>query len=135
MGTTCVVDPGASPTLYVRLRCLQLAHRTIEAAAGSGFEPVDVLDVGGAKWVAWDEAVEHDVAVAELALLPVAAAHIEVPVDLPGGLDVEELRAGGRDVVGRASGSASPSPAGCASRRRGPRDPAPSSPSPSRWRT
>ncbi len=102
MGTTCVVDPGASPTLHVRLRCLQLAHRTIEAAAGGGFEPVDVLDVDGAKWVAWDEAVEHDIAVGELALLPVAAAHIDVPVDLPGGVDIEELRAGGRDVVGRA---------------------------------
>jgi hypothetical protein len=101
MRTECVVDPGDRPVLHVRLRCLQLVHRTIEAAVGGGFEAADELDVDGVTWVPWDEAVEHDLAIAELRLLPLPAAH-QVAIDLPGGRDVEELRTAGGALVGRA---------------------------------
>ena len=63
--TECIVDPDATPVLHVRLRCLQLQHRTVEAARHDGFEPVDVLEVDGVPWCAWDEAVEHDVEIAD----------------------------------------------------------------------
>jgi hypothetical protein len=101
MRTECVVDPGASPTLHVRIRCLQLVRRTIEAAAGGGFELADELDVDGVTWVPWDEAVEHDLAVADLRLLPLPAAQ-QVAIDLPGGRDVEDLRSTDGGRVGRA---------------------------------
>jgi hypothetical protein len=101
MRTECIVDPGASPTLHVRLRCLQLVHRTIEAAAGSGFEGANELVLDGATWVPWDEAVEHDLAIAELRLLPLPAVQ-QVPIDLPGGREIEELRSADGALVGRA---------------------------------
>ena len=41
--------PAPTPTLHVRVRCLQVQHRTVEAAvAGGGFAPVDELEVDGA---------------------------------------------------------------------------------------
>ena len=100
--TECIVDPGARPVLHVRLRCLQLQHRTVEAACHDGFEPVDVLDVDGVPWCAWDEAVEHDVEIATLNLLPCSRARREAPVHLPAGRDVDELRSGSGELVGRA---------------------------------
>ena len=100
--TECVVDPGATPALHVRLRCLQLQHRTVEAARRDGFEPVDVLDVDGIPWCAWDEAVEHDVEIAVVNLLPCSRARREVAALLPAGRDVEELRSETGELVGRA---------------------------------
>ena len=100
--TECVVDPGATPALHVRLRCLQLQHRTVEAARRDGFEPVDVLDVDGIPWCAWDEAVEHDVEIAVVNLLPCSRARREVAALLPAGCDVEELRSETGELVGRA---------------------------------
>jgi len=100
--TECIVDPDARPVLHVRVRCLQLQHRTLEAACHDGFEPVDVLEVDGVPWCAWDEAVEHDVEIATLNLLPSSRARREVPVHLPAGRDVEELRSRRGELVGRA---------------------------------
>ncbi len=100
--TECIVDPGATPVLHVRLCCLQLQQRTMEAATEDGFTPLEVLEVDGAPWVEWDEAVEHDLAIAELALLPATSACCDVPVNLPAAIDVEELHSAAGELVGRA---------------------------------
>ena len=102
MRTECIVDPGDAPTLHVRVRCLQVQHRTIEVDAGDAWQPVEVLDVEGVPWVPWDEAAEHDIAIAEVRLLPLGAAHQDVAVALPGGRDVEELRSAAGHLAGRA---------------------------------
>jgi hypothetical protein len=47
MRTECLVDPGEAPTIAVRVRCLQVQRRAVEAAGPSGFVPTDVLDVDG----------------------------------------------------------------------------------------
>ena len=70
--TECVVDPGDSPRLHVRVRCLQVQSRSLERQSPSGqwIGPVDELVVGDAKWVPWDEAVEHEIDLPPIALLP-----------------------------------------------------------------
>ncbi len=104
MRTECIIDPGSSPTLHVRIRCLQVQHRTLEAVVDGGFVPVDGFDVDGARWVAWDEAVEHDLAIAELPVpvFPLSSATREVPVHLPAATAVEEVRAVTGELAGRA---------------------------------
>jgi hypothetical protein len=63
MHTECIIDPGARPELAVRIRCLHVQHRGIEAASSSGgaalFSPVEFLVVGPDTYVDWDEAVEQ----------------------------------------------------------------------------
>ena len=73
MRTECIVDPEVTPTLAVRVRCLQVQHRSIEAVNDEGyFVAVDRLEVDGKVLVSWDEAVEHvvDLAPAPLHSLP-----------------------------------------------------------------
>ena len=107
MRTQCVVDPGATPELTVRVRFLQVQRRTVErsegCANGSGprFVDTDALDVDGTAWVAWDEAVEHDVDVAPFLLLPLATARREAKFHVPSGEDVELVHGVGGVVVGR----------------------------------
>ncbi len=96
MRTDCIVDPGPSPVLHVRLRCLQVQRRTLER----DLVPVDELVIGDAKWVPWHEAVEREIDLPPIALLPLGSSDA-VPFGLPSGEDVEELSHEGR-VVGRA---------------------------------
>ena len=70
--TECVVDPGADPRVTVRVRCLQVQRRTIEAAEDAGFADVAALDVDGERYVPWEEAVEHELDVADIRLFPFA---------------------------------------------------------------
>ena len=68
--TECVVDPGESPRLTVRVRCLQVQHRSIEVPTATAS--------GGRRAgrrrrhvVPWDEAVEREV---DLPAVPAAPA-------------------------------------------------------------
>ena len=104
MRTEVVVDPGAEATLDVRVRCLQVQHRDVEAAVTGRdeFAPADAVDVDGDLWVAWDEAVEHEIDLPPVALLPLREGPIEHRFELPAGRSVEELRTAAGVVVGRA---------------------------------
>jgi hypothetical protein len=63
MHTECIIDPGARPELAVRIRCLQVQHRGIEADSSAGgaslFSPVESLVVGLDTYVDWDEGVDQ----------------------------------------------------------------------------
>ena len=73
--TECVVDPGSEPSLTVRVRCLQVQRRTVEAPiAGTEFADVAELDVDGERFVPWEEAIEHELDIADIPLFPMAAA-------------------------------------------------------------
>ncbi len=101
--TECIVDPGSSPRLHVRVRCLQVQHRRIEEAiTGGRFRPTESLSVDDATWVEWDEAVEHELTIAELDLLPTTDAGRDVPVHLPAGATVDLLATSTGEVAGRA---------------------------------
>ena len=72
--TECVVDPGTAPSLTVRVRFLQLQHRTVEAAVPGGYATADTLEVDGRRWVPWDEGAPRTVDVPPLRLLPIEGA-------------------------------------------------------------
>ena len=100
--TECIVDPGAEPRLSVRVRCLQVQRRTVERAVpGIGFAEVGDLEVDGRRFVPWEEALEHELDVPPLALLPLADAARDVTIRLAGTETFEELRAVSGELVGR----------------------------------
>jgi hypothetical protein len=103
MRTEVVADPGGDARVSVRIRCLQVQHRSVEAAQPDGsFIPAEAVAVDGVQWVAWDEAVEHELDVAELPMLPVTDEPLETPLVLDAGDSTELLTDSTGRVVGRA---------------------------------
>ncbi len=97
-----VVDPGDAPTIAVRVRCLQLQHRAVETADadGGGYTRTDRLDVGDDMWLDWDEAVEQDIDLGVLPLLPLAGAARDIPFQCAA-TETTEIITEGDGVVGR----------------------------------
>jgi hypothetical protein len=109
MRTECLLDPGAAPTISVRIRCLQAQHRrvetTTEVGSGSGeatvFAPTAFLEVEGVRHADWDEAVDRVVDVTPLGLRALeGSGHVE-EFSFPGGADSELVRAADGTVTGR----------------------------------
>ncbi len=90
MRTNCVatVRPGAE--VDVRVRFLSVVARTVESCRAGRFKPVDTLEVGEQRWVAWDEAEEQDLDLEGLALDTDGGE--ERLVELPANRTIEELR-------------------------------------------
>lgn len=102
--TELVVDPAADAEVAVRVRYLRLQHRGVEVAdssADGGFRRVEKLDVGGQVWMQWDEAIETELDLGMIPLLPPAGAERSVPFSFPATTHVELVTA-----------SAAPTPAG-----------------------
>ena len=106
MRTECLVAPGATPVLAVRIRCLHVQHRAVECAVadGSRFVATDRLDIDGTVYVPWDEAVEHVVDIASMPLSSLITATREQQFRLPAGADFETLRQRDGPEVGRVVG-------------------------------
>jgi hypothetical protein len=97
--TEVLLEAADDAVVQVRLRFLQLQHRAVERAAPDGrWVPVDRLDVAGQRLLGFDEAVPREIDLC--APVRELGAPRTVPVDLPGGTDVEPLTDGGV-VVGR----------------------------------
>ena len=104
MQTDCVVDPGDHPVVQLRLRCLQVQSRTVEALVDGDFRPVEALEVGGELHTSWDEAVEREFDLVDIALDPVHGdwrAHVDAVFDLPAGREAEPLRDPDGTVMGQ----------------------------------
>ncbi len=68
MRTECLLRPGPDARLHVRVRCLQVQHRSVEATGdGAEFFPVGTLEVDGQHHVDWDEVVDRAVDLPSLA--------------------------------------------------------------------
>ena len=82
MRTEVVVDPGGDARVSVRIRCLQVQHRSVEAARPDGVASSrsTSVDVDGVQWVAWDEAVEHEI---DLARAAAPARSTDAPLEVP----------------------------------------------------
>ncbi|HEX2298234.1 MAG TPA: hypothetical protein VHH34_06915, partial [Pseudonocardiaceae bacterium] len=92
--TECLLEAADSATISVRVRFLQLQHRSVEAQTRHGtFEVVDALEVDGQRYLTFDEAVprEFDIAV-QLGELRHQPRTTEI--ELPAGEDVELLQDG-----------------------------------------
>ena len=101
MRSEVIVDPGDEPVLTIRIRCLQVQHRAVEATDdhGATFHPVDSLDTGDRTIMPWDEAVEHEV---DIDALPLSArSRLTRSFTLPPGDDVEVTHDGLGNVIGR----------------------------------
>jgi hypothetical protein len=91
-------DDGATASVTVRLRFLQVEARRVEAARGDAFEPVQSLKAGGTTYLSFDEAFEREITTCFDAT---AGAEQVVPVEIDGGITEELLRDDGGVVVGR----------------------------------
>jgi hypothetical protein len=100
MQTEVIVDARAGARLDVRIRCLQVQARVVEDAA-AGFAPVATLDTGDRLWTSFDEAVEHEIDIPEVALDELVASERRVPVELAAGHEVEDLVGADGTVLGR----------------------------------
>lgn len=75
--TECLAEIRPGAALHVRVRCLHVQERTVEAPSSGGAEPwrgVDRLVVNGNPIVAWDEAVTAEFVRQRLPLASAAAA-------------------------------------------------------------
>lgn len=82
MQTECLVEAGTDPKVDVRLRFLTVQERQVEVASGDGFEPVAQLDVDGALFTSWDEAVEHEIDIPSMSVSDLLMAERAVPIEL-----------------------------------------------------
>jgi hypothetical protein len=102
MRTEVIVDPGSDAHLTVRIRWLQVQHRELESARDGRFAPTVALDVDSVVWVPWDEAVEHEIDLEEIPLLPVSTKAREHSIRLSAASSEEDLATAAGVVVGRA---------------------------------
>lgn len=87
-------ESGTVPSLDLTLRFLHPQFRSVERVCGAGFEPVESLDIGGARWVPWHEAVVCEIP------LPGITSDTVIPIEIAGGHDIELLHGDGR-LAGR----------------------------------
>jgi hypothetical protein len=107
MRTECLLEPDADAdgvALDVRVRFLQVVRRDLGRPRGDALELVDELVVGGERHLAWQEAVEREVAADGLDLGGLLDAPRLLALDVPAGDTVEWLP--GPDADGAAPAGA-----------------------------
>jgi hypothetical protein len=92
MRTQCLLEGGPDATVEVRVRFLQVVARRVGRAAGDGLELVDALTVGTERHLAWDEAVEREVAVGPAAVESIAVCGRRAAIAVAPGSEREDLR-------------------------------------------
>jgi hypothetical protein len=95
--TECVLEADDDAEVTVVVRYLQVQRRRLEDIDGT---PVESLTVDGTPIAAWDEAVEHQVAV-RVAIADLRTAPIVHPLTAPDVEDSEPVRNEGGATVGR----------------------------------
>ena len=99
--TQCLLQAPDSATIHVRLRFLQLQHRSVEARGGGDpdgdFHERDVLDVDGQRHLTFDEAVPRELDIVVQAGELRGDGHLAIN-KVPGGEEVEPLGKVGRVV-------------------------------------
>ncbi len=107
--TEVIVVPGAEPTLDVRVRCLQVQRRSVEAVVSDGgFVAAESVVVDGTPLSAWDEALDREIDVSGVALRPLVGNPRTVPIELAECDGSELLRDAGGSTVGRVRRHAEP---------------------------
>ena len=103
MQTECLLRGGPAATVEVQIRFLHLVMREVGAldapvaelpAAGEpAWTNVASLDVDGRRYVAWEEAVERQVATPALAVGQLAATPAQIPFAFAATREIEPIRA------------------------------------------
>jgi hypothetical protein len=89
MQTQCLVE-GDAPSVAVAVRFLHVVERAVGRHTEGGLEAVDELTVAATRHLAWEEAVEREIAVPALALERLPARR-RVALDVAAGREEEEL--------------------------------------------
>lgn len=104
MQTECLAQPrGGDASITVKVRCLQVQERILEAAESTGrngWRATDTLTVGRERLVAWEEGVVREFLSGALRLADAPQAWL-FPLELPGGEDIELVT---DENTGRATG-------------------------------
>jgi len=99
METQCLVEADGEAGVDVEVRFLHVVERRVGRETGAGLEFVDELTVGGERHVAWDEAIEREVAAAGLRLSELERPR-ELPIAVPAGSEREDLLESSGDCAG-----------------------------------
>jgi hypothetical protein len=103
MFTECLLHAPADVPVDITVRFLQVQSRAVLRRVDGPdgrFEPVTELRAGGARWIAWHEAVEREITLTGLDVSP-REPQQTIDVTVPGGEDTEEVRDEAGTVVGR----------------------------------
>jgi hypothetical protein len=105
--TECLLEAGAAARLFVRIRCLQVQHRAVEAAASAASTPhgefaaVATLETNGRIYLTWDEAVDRVVDMPPQALTTRSAAAHEQHFRFAAGSEIETIHDATGAIAGR----------------------------------
>jgi hypothetical protein len=100
MQTECLVSGDEESGIDVSVRFLHVVERKVARKTGETLEFVDELRAGGELHLAWDEAVERDIAVGRFELSELAESSERVEIDIAGGSTEEPLEEPAGEVVG-----------------------------------
>ena len=92
MRTECLLEGGPDTTVEIRVRFLHVVRRRVGRAAGDGLELVDELEVAGERHVAWEEAVEREIAVGPAAVGSIGVCGRRAEIAVAAGSEREDLR-------------------------------------------
>ena len=92
MRTECLLEGGPDTTVEIRVRFLHVVRRRVGRAAGDGLELVDELEVAGERHLAWEEAVEREIAVGPAAVGSISVCGRRAAIAVAAGSEREDLR-------------------------------------------
>ena len=93
MRTDCLLEADDDAVVDVTVRFLHVVRRRVAAGEGPQRRFVDALTVAGERHLAWEEAVEREIAVPGLDVAALTAGR-RVAIDIPAGAQEEELHEG-----------------------------------------
>ncbi len=104
MQTECLIEPGDSPVLDLRLRFLQVQARIVEKAVNAEqgiYWPLESFEFNGRQHVSWDEGVKRELDYPGINITELLVAERAFPVEIAAGREVELIRDAGGDIKGR----------------------------------
>jgi hypothetical protein len=100
MQTQCLVLGNETSTIDVSVRFLHVVERKVGVKRGEALKFVDELRVGGELYLAWDEAVEREIAIGNFKLPELSVSPKRIEIDIPAGSREEPLVEASGGVVG-----------------------------------
>lgn len=97
--TEVLLIGGAEASVEIALRFLHVVARRVARPYGEQLEFVDELNVGGERYLTWDEATERELHPPTLTLEQLRAGHRQ-PLEIAAGSECEDLRDGSGNLRG-----------------------------------
>ncbi len=111
MQTECLVEPGDTSALDLKLRFLQVQSRIVEKRVNREqdiYWPVEDLEVEGRQFVSWDEGVKRELDHAGIDVTELVAAERVFPIEILPEREVELIHDINGEIIGRIIREQSP---------------------------